>query len=314
MSSYVSQILPLFFLLVVGFQQAYGTEETAAIIQVEPDEILIGQPATLEIMVDIPDEGTLLWPGRESLEPHGIELLQFGMVDTLESGSGRIQMRQNHRITSWQEGYKPIPPLVFTMITDEDTIQFESKAILLSVKGVEVDMQEVYRDIKPQQSFPRTFREVLPYLIGFMVIAVVLFFLLKHFMNRKKSSEETTIWEKPEVPAHIAAISSLESLRRKELWQKGQIKPYHSELTTILRKYLYKRFQLDAIEMTTSELLHQLPKHVRDKSLLQTFKMIFELADMVKFAKLKPEDQDHESVLEKAIEFVKNTAKVNNDE
>lgn len=290
-----------------------GSGTFEASIQLSPQEILIGQPADLQLSVTTPATGLLIWPAKEELEAHNFEVLRFGMIDTLEHIDGNIHMRQTHRITAWEGGYIPIPPLEFTFISETDTVTFESRAQLFEVKGVEVDMQEAYRDIKPLFGFPRTFREILPYIFAIIGILLIMLLLIIYLKSRKKPAEEPTIWEKPEVPAHIAAISSLETLRRKELWQRGEIKAFHSELTTILRKYLYKRYQLDALEMTTGEILKYLPGHIEEKELINEFKLIFELADMVKFAKFKPEEQEHEQMLEKALSFVKNTAVIVNN-
>lgn len=290
-----------------------GNEDIEASILLRPQEVLIGQPADLQITVSVPADGLLIWPGKEALEAQKIEILRFGMIDTLEQIDDKITLQQTNRITAWEEGYIPIPALEFSYITETDTIIFESKAALFEVKGVEVDMLEGYRDIKPLFGFPRTFREFLPYILLTVGVLLIVLLLILFLKRRKKPAEEPTIWEKPEVPAHIAAISSLETLRRKELWQRGEIKAFHSELTTILRKYLYKRYQLDAIEMTTGEILKFLPNHIEEKELINKFKLIFELADMVKFAKFKPEGEAHEQMLEKALEFVKKTAVVIND-
>ncbi len=302
----------LFTILAFDHAAANSAEETEVSVRIEPQEILIGQPADMQIRVRVPAEGKLIWPGREELEAHKIEILNFGMVDTLERSSEDVTMLQVHRITAWEEAYVPIPPLEFQYITANDTILFQSQAQLFEVKSVEVDMQEMYRDVKPLFSFPVTFREMLPYILVSLGVLLALFFLIRFIRKRKKPTEEPTIWEKPEVPAHIAAISGLETLRRKELWQKGQIKTYHSELTTILRKYLYKRFNLDALEMTTREIVGNLPVHVDDVAFRSDFIMIFELADRVKFAKFTPEDEAHIESLEKAIGFVKNTAEIEN--
>ncbi len=313
MRSMVKHVSLFLFVLTSVSLNLLGSGDFEASIQLRPQEILIGQPADLEISVKTPDYGLLIWPGKETLEAQKIEVLRFGLVDTLEQAADRITMQQKHRITAWEEGYIPIPPFEFIFITEKDTITFESKAQLFEVRGVEVDMQEGYKDIKPLFGFPRTFREFLPYILLTVGVLLIVLLLILFLKKRKKPAEEPTIWEKPEVPAHIAAISSLETLRRKELWQKDEIKAFHSELTAIIRKYLYKRYKLDALEMTTGEILQYLPEHIEEKELQSEFKRIFELADMVKFAKFKPEHQEHERMLEKALVFVKNTAVVIND-
>lgn len=314
MNLFIRHTLFILIAAMPGILQAYSIDETEVTIRFQPDEILIGQPSTMEILVNIPEGGILIWPGPEEIETNKIEILRYGLADTLEHDPDRVRMMQQHSITSWEEGFIPIPPIAFTLIKENDTLFIESKAKLLTVKGVDVDMMEAYKDIKPLVGFPVTFREVLPYILTVALLAIVLYFIVRYLKKRKKPAEEPTIWEKPEVPAHIAAISSLETLRRKELWQQGAIKAYYSELSTILRKYLYKRFRLDAMELTTREIMHYVPGHIESESLLNELKTILELADMVKFAKFYPEEKEHDLMLNKALDFVKKTANVSSEE
>ncbi len=309
----IRNIITFLFFLILCHQVNFGSEKTSATVRLQPKQITIGQPAELHIRASVPSDGVLIWPGVEQLKGQKIEILTHGSIDTLFFDTEKTSIQQINRITAWQEGYIPIPPLEFIFITENDTTHFESKAQLFDVQGVEVDMQEMYQDIRPLFAFPRTFREFLPYLLTIIGLLLVMFLLLRFLKRRKKPLKEPTIWEKPEVPAHIAAISSLETLKQKELWQKGHIKDYHSELATILRKYLYKRFHLDAMEMTTREIIHQLPVYVEDITNQNKLKMIFELADMVKFAKFLPNADDHTLALEKSLDFVKNTAQIENN-
>ena len=45
------------------------------------------------------------------------------------------------------------------------------------------------------------------------------------------------------------------TLEKKELWQKGEIKAYYSELTDIARNYIEEAIEIPAMESTTSELI-----------------------------------------------------------
>ncbi len=283
-------------------------------VSIEPEEILIGQPAQLILNVEAPIEGIIIWPDISKLKDQKLDILRFGVPDTLQSSEQRIRMQQTHRITAWKEAYIPIEPLGFIYIAAEDTLYFESRAMLLQVKGVEVDMSEMIRDIKPLFQFPYTLREALPYILSLLGLGVILFFLIRYLKKRKKVVATPTIWEKPEVPAHIAAISSLETLRRKQLWQKGQTKHYHSELTQILRMYISKRYGIDAVEMTTSDIMAKLPSHLTSNELNSIVREVMDTADMVKFAKYNPAADVNELVLDKALEFVKNTIPENKEE
>ena len=306
MSSFLSHIAVL--LVVFNPFSGFAVVDRSASVSIDPSEIQIGQPAELSIEIQAPAGGIIIWPDVSKFEEKDIEVLRFAAPDTLVKTDMSLKMRQVHRITAWEESYIALPPLEFLHIIENDTVRFQSTAKLFEVKSVEVDMSDMIRDIKPLWNIPLSFGEILPYLLAVIGLAIMIFLIIKYLRKPKKAEEKLTIWEKPTVPAHIAAISSLETLRRKQLWQQGKIKQHHSELTFILRKYLLKRYHLDAVEMTTADILRALPQYENDESLITKFNEIFVMADLVKFAKHAPEEDEHEQSLEKALDFVKNTA------
>lgn len=286
------------------------TAETAnsqsAEARLDPEEILPGKPAELIIKTESPAAGSVIMPQALNLG-NKIELLEPGQTDTIHRDDSIIQLRQVNRITAWEEGYFAIPPLEFRYVDQGDTLIFESRALLLSVGEVEVDMQNTYRDIKPLFSFPLTWREVLPWLLSAVALIAVLYYLYKRFKNRARPDTPPAAPEKTEVPPHIAAISGLESLRRKKLWEKGFVKQYYSELTDIIRKYLEQRFGLNAMEMTTSEIMRDFALQNRKPGEESALRDIMETADLVKFAKYQPAGEKNHMVLEAALEFIKST-------
>ncbi len=276
-------------------------------IELFPEEIVMGQHGRLIIEIEAPSEGTVILPGINDIETVDIEMIRYGAPDTLHKDGQLVSLRQNHVITAWKEGYFPLTPLVFKHIAKGDTTIFESRAALLKVQGVDVDMAEQYKDIRPIMRIPIGLRELIPWLLLIPGLALLLFFLFRWLRNRKPAEAEESIWEKPDVPAHIAAISSLETLRRKQLWQAGKTKQYHSELTTILRLYMHKRFDINALEMTTSEIMQLLDRKLDKQSHGVKAREILEMADLVKFAKHQPGPEKHEWALETALDFVRNT-------
>ncbi len=278
-----------------------------ATLSIDPQEILIGSPAQMMIEVEVPAGGITIWPDVEEATDNNIEVLRFGVPDTITKGEHTLSLRQIHSITAWKDDFIPIPPLRFLHIANGDTIAFATEAQLFQVKGIEVDMEGLYKDIKPLFSIPYTFRELYPYLLILLALAIITFLIIRYFKKAKTPEETPAMTEKPGVPAHIAAISGLETLKRKQLWQKGEIKPYHSELTDILRKYVSRRFHVDAIEMTTSEVMHFLPHRLTDEDALGLIRSILEMADLVKFARFKPLPDEHALMMDRALEFVKST-------
>ena len=88
----------------------------------------------------------------------------------------------------------------------------------------------------------------------------------------------------------------LNNLEKKELWQKGSVKEYYSELTDIARNYIEEAIEIPAMESTTSELIEALKRASLKKKMkispeiLENLERVLKQADLVKFAKSKPLD------------------------
>lgn len=278
-----------------------------AVLRMTPEAIRIGEHCHLIIDLEIPSEGALNMPFFDGMLTGDIEILRTTGPDTLHVDERLLTMQKTYVITAWEEGYFPVPRMEFVHISGPDTTYFATQAALLQVEGIEVDLAQPYRDIHPIFSIPVGLWEILRRAFPLLVVGVAVYFLVVWLRNHKKKPQQESLWEKPGVPAHIAAISGLESLRRKNLWQNGHIKQYHSELTDILRKYLYKRYGIHAMEMTTHEIMENISGHINEPGLEKGLKNILQTADLVKFARYRPGDTVHENALETALELVKKT-------
>ena len=109
-------------------------------------------------------------------------------------------------------------------------------------------------------------------------------------------------------PPHEAALAALSKLKEKKLWERGMEKEYFTELTEILRIYLDKRFGINAMEMTSRQIMQTLGanREVSDKR--QMVRQILDMADFVKFAKVRPLPADNVAAFDNAVKFVEATA------
>lgn len=284
-----------------------------AIISLEPKEILIGQQASLRIRIELPAKASLVYPAISDTITRHIEIVSYGRPDTLLVDGVPLVLEQLHRITSWEAGFHPIPPLDFLAISGNDTLIFKSEALLLEVKAVEVDAESDIKDIKSIFSIPLSFRELLPYLLGLLLLLAIVWMVVRYIKKPKVEKQKPDIWEKPDIPAHMAAFSALSSLKNKKLWQKGEYKAYHSDLANILRFYIEKRYGVNAMELTTNETVIMVESYVNDPVNLNNLSQILEVADLVKFAKFIPEPSINDSSMELAFDFVDVTKKIVKD-
>jgi len=141
-----------------------------------------------------------------------------------------------------------------------------------------------------------------------MTVALILFFgFLAYFLYKRFSNKPVVEVYVAPPAAHEVALEKLQVLKNKELWQQGKIKEYQSELTYIVREYLEERFEMQALESTTEEIVHELnEKDITEEHKVELTDM-FRMADMVKFAKATPPVDIQSTLLNKAIQFVERT-------
>ncbi len=142
--------------------------------------------------------------------------------------------------------------------------------------------------------------------LGLVVISLAVW-LIPKFLKKKKTELVEKEEEKPIIPAHIIALQKLNTLKSEKIWLKGNYKQFQSDLTYTLREYLENRYEIKALEMTTSDISRQLTDFGLSVDDNKSLVNILQIADLVKFAKVKPDEDIHEEFLNDTIDFVKRT-------
>lgn len=236
----------------------------------------------------------------------GVEIIAVTPGDTVEINNGRIQINREIIITSFDSGFYYIPPVKYVLNTDT----FASMPLSLKVAPVPVDTVSIdnLKSIKGVRSPRFILWDYIPgyvwiIILGILAIAAGAYLYYRYF--RKK--EEADVNTGPQIPPYEKAMQSLQALREEKLWQGGQDKQYYTRLTDILREYLDGRFSINAMEMTSTEILDALRKNSETRLVERHMKEILNVADFVKFAKMRPLADDNESSMRYAIAFVEET-------
>ena len=85
------------------------------------------------------------------------------------------------------------------------------------------------------------------------------------------------------------ALARLEEIEREEWSSRGDVARHYESVTDVLRDYLHSAEEVPARERTTSELFWSLPPRLLDGGLRRQYTAVFEDADLVKFARWRPE-------------------------
>jgi hypothetical protein len=283
-----------------------------AFAKLDTNAMLIGDQVKLDITFSYPLNTLISWPKIGDTILQTIQVINRSKIDSSFSADKKtVTLHQNFLITSFDSGFYAIPPIrFFYRELPDTTIRFvQTETLLLSVHTLTVDTTKVIKPIKGPLSIPLTFREILPWLIlavlGILIILAFLFYLKK----RKKAEPVFQIRSKIQLLPHELALSELEKLRVKKLWQAGRTKEYHSELTDILRKYLESGFNIMAIEMTSQEIIDSLrTQNNMHNDSIRKINHILAMADLVKFAKMQPLPVENDMNMENAVAFVLDTS------
>lgn len=241
--------------------------------------------------------------------------------DTLELQSTKIDTVQNKGETflACKQTYMGFIPGVialgdsvlvrYSADTNETIVRLQPAEIEILQYQIDTLKTEI-KDIKPLVEEPFSIKEVLPliYLIlGIVALIIGLYFLVKYLRNRPKE-DKPQIVQKKQIPPHIKALKSLEDLRLKRLSEQGLKKQYYSELSEIVWIYLKERFLITACEMTTEEILEQMKRCSEiSTSDFENIKKMFDISDLVKFAKYESDDFADKNAWKVSKDFVNNT-------
>ena len=256
----------------------------------DSNSILIGEQINFTISNTI--SKTEAWPTFEEFLVKGVEIIEEGKLDTSEN-----LISQNFIITAWDSGSYYIPPISFSANS-------KTEGLLLNVQTVILEEGAELKDIKQPMLAPIGWSDIWPWLLAFIVLALAIFLLKKYVFNKKEKERI----EKPKVitPADITALQQLTKLDKAQLWQGGGVKEYHSELSEIIRRYTENRFNFIALELATDEIISELKSKVNNEQ-LASITILLQRADLAKFAKSKPNEDDNKESMQLAKHFVEQT-------
>ena len=233
-------------------------------------------------------------------------------VDTLKTarqgrkGPVRYNLRADIVLAPFEAGTYYLPRIAVQRISPDkvvDTLLFDPQEMEVTTMPVDTTTY-VPHDIKGQMRYPLTFKEILPYLLGILLLAGLVALTVVLVRRRRNALAA----EAHRDPPYIVALRRLEGFRGEKYWAPDKQKAYYSGITDTLREYIAETFGIDAREMTTAEIFEALKGHERlTDELYGSTKELFELADFVKFAKHIASDAENAAALPQSVRFVTST-------
>ena len=269
------------------------------------DSILIGDQIEWVFPLEFSEGENFFLEEPEDPVVQGVETISKLSFDTLSAKKGLVKVEGKIILTSFDSGSYYLPNLLALIERENgqvDTILFDGP--VLEVNTIPIDTSNyVIKEIKDQMKYPVTFREVALWVLLVLLIAAVIYVIVRYIKYRK---ENKTFFGKPVVkdPPHIVALRSLDKIHKQKLWQNSKQKQFYTAVTDTLRVYIADRFGIVALERPSGEMLEDRKKENIDAGIYEEVSELFARADLVKFAKYEAGAEENENTIPVAVRFV----------
>lgn len=272
------------------------------------DSILIADQLEYGFTLNGVEEGTgFMLPDFRSISNDTLTLVRDWQIDTLKyhKKDKTRDIKASVIIAPFEPGLYDLPPLSALRVKGEETDTIRFMPITMKVTTIQIDTATYTpHDIKGQITYPVTFAEVLPWVLGTIGLAALV--LLAIYLIRRYSRKGQD--EKSKDPPYVVALRGLDRYRGDKFWAPDKQKTFYSGVTDTLKEYMDAEFGVDAPEMTTAELFTALKgREDITPEMYEHLKGLFETADFVKFAKMTVPPEENAGVLPTAVKFVTET-------
>jgi hypothetical protein len=200
-----------------------------------------------------------------------------------------------------------IPPIAvrYKISGDNEEKIVLSNPVTFTVHTLQVEQQADIKDVKEPMTISLDWKFILLIVLIASIILAAGFYFYRRY--KRKKAEQPIKKKIIKIPAHVRALTALDNLENEKLWQKSKVKEYHSNITGIIRGYFEERFNLPALELTTSEQMQQLKRVPSAENILNITNEFLNNADLVKFAKFIPLPSVNEAMMKQAKDIVNTT-------
>lgn len=287
-------LLPMLFSITTGLaaQPAAYPEITT---RVDPTSGTVGERFDLVISATVPDLANLqvlpLFDTQTSWTA-------VGDARTQDRPNGNIYTRTfNYTIVPFETGRQPVPKVAFTYTAADGST---SNTVLSEALWVEVNSvlsgngsASALRDVKPPSALPVP--AVIVWTGGIILLALLA--LLGWWLWRRYFARLKKLIGRGLTPPEMA-LKQMNALESERLIEHKKIKEFYTRLSDTVREYLMKAYGIQAMDLTSNELLYALDdlaerqpvRHTDNyRKAIARLAEFMDEADLVKFARFVPE-------------------------
>lgn len=296
--------------LIVASAAQLGLQAQKVTAMIDSVTLEMGRTTAIHLEEIVPNGTSLILTARpETMLTPGVEIVSITDPDTTDIGNNLLQIKRDLIIQSFDSGDYILPPIVYLRGTDS----IKTDELAMRVYPVDVShMETINPDAEIEKGdsrwwdfMPAFIVDYWEWILIFLVVAgAALYAWLK---LRKREIKNPFRAPEPKLSPYEVAVRDLSDLKSRNLCAGGMEKEYYTRLTDILRIYLQDRFGINAMEMTSSQIMRTIENRDEMKMPARLMRQILEIADFVKFAKVRPLPEDNVKSFNSALQFVEDT-------
>jgi len=313
----------------------------AITVTADPAEFSIADRLHVTVTVEAEQQVEVEMP--ELAEMPGFELMDYDRTGPQVTAEGRNRWQQSYELEVYFSGEYTIPSFTVKFLDKRpehldakseadnqpaepewnelqtDELKVTATSLVQAGEDAPEELTQIEDIIGPVPLPREPFVKRHALLLGISGGVVLVAAAAAVFLRRKREAKKRM------VPAHVTAYRMLEWLIAQDYVGKGLLDEFYVHLCSIVRRYIEMRFEIHAPEETTEEFLAHLSQPgdagpcpgeprgegssesllVEHRALLKEF---LEHADLVKFARHTPTDEEIQRSFDAAKVFIEATA------
>ena len=274
---------------------AAAQDSVSLTVTTPPGKIRLADSFKFTVEASLPEAYSLM-PDTASADGSGFELLSFAKTGETRK-DGRKTENFEIKAQAFTLGISTFPAISWSIGGAPEGSTAATAPFTLEVLPLFKTREgEGIRDIYPP------FRYLpWPWLLALSLAVAAAIFAYRMRAHGAAAGIQKFAWLDPRSP-YQRASDRLEKLGKSPLAAAGKLKEFYTGLASVLRLYLAEEFSIDASLMTTPVLGRELKRTGADIKTALRARELLQKSDLVKFARLKPEDAEADSrVLEELL-------------
>jgi len=266
--------------------------------------VTIGDPITYRLLITYDAGDSVRVPPR-GVQLYGFRVLRHATIASRETSDGRLQQGDVFRIAAYRPGRYVIPPVpVEYRIASGARGELVTQPLVIEIRSLGVGEADTLRDIKAPVSLPARVRRWVWFALGALAAlgAGVAAFL---FWRKRREQHAAEPASRREV---VDELGQFDLIPAAELIARGEVKQLYVLVSDTMRRYLARRYRVNAPELTHEELsaAFALCNIAPDEA--ELFLTFLARCGLVKFAKFIPTSDEVATLIDRAKDIVRQTA------